>query len=395
MITTNSTKPPINKLFAVLTCLSVASFVGPSAQANWPFTRGGLTSTGVANTVLPVDPQPIWKYSITDSGFEANPICVGEVLYVGDVDGTVHAININDGSLVWKEKFEETGFLCAGAVDEGQFFLGDFEGTLRALSTEDGKELWQFQAESELYAGPIVYEDLLLITTESGGCLALDKKTGEEKWAFRIEAPLRCAPSIFKGHVMLSGCDSKLHVVDVTTGESIGSTELGSQTGCTAAIENDKAFFGTEEGRFVAINLTDIAAPKRAWEYRDPKRGQGIRTAAAVDAKHAVYSNQGKGVYCLNPANGELLWESRTRSRVESSPVIVGDRVSILTTRGRAQLLSLVDGEVVWEYEAGGSYLASPLATDGKLILLNTDGTIQCFGESEETSANIQPSEKK
>ena len=393
MITSNSIKPLINKLFAVLICLLIA--VTPSAQADWPFTRGGLTSAGVASTVLPADPQPTWKYTIEDSGFEGNPVCLGGVLYVGDVDGTVHAIKIDDGSLVWKKKFEETGFLCAGAVDNGRFFLGDFEGIVRALSTENGEELWQFQAESELYAGPIVYEDLLLITTESGGCLALDKTTGEEKWAFRIEAPLRCAPSIFQGHVMLSGCDSKLHVVNIANGESAGSTELGSQTGCTAAIQNKKAFFGTEEGRFVAIDLSDITAPKQAWDYRDPKRGQGIRIAAAVDAGHAVYSNQGKGIYCLNPTDGELIWDSRSRSRIESSPVIIGDRVAILTTRGRAQLLSLVDGEVVWEYEAGGSYLASPLAMDGKLILLNTDGTIQCFGESDEDSTNKQPSEKK
>ncbi len=380
MIISDYMKPLTHSLISAIVCLLV---FGQTASADWPFTRGQITSTGVAETTLAADPQLLWEYKIEDSGFEANPVAMAGILYVGDVDGTVHAINLNDGNLVWKTKFEETGFLCAGALDDGRFFLGDFDGIVRALSLEDGSELWQVQAESELYAGPIVYGDLLLITTESGSCLALDKTTGEEKWAFRIDAPLRCAPTIYQGHVMLSGCDSRLHVIDVTNGESVGSTEVGSQTGCTAAIQESKAFFGTEEGRFVAIDLTDPKDPKLAWDYRDPKRGQGIRVAAAADAKHVVYSNQGKGVYCLNPIEGELLWESRTRSRVESSPIIVGDRAAILTTRGRAQLLNLSDGEVTWEYEAGGSFLASPLAMDGKLILLNTDGTIRCFGQSE------------
>ena len=117
-----------------------------------------------------------------------------------------------------------------------------------------------------------------------------------------------------------------------------------------------------------------------AWTYRDPERGQPIRSAAAVTDKLVVYGSQGKAIYGLDPATGEVKWKVPTRSRVDSSPVIAGDQVVAATERGVLYVLDAATGAINWQYDAGGSFTASPAVVDGKIILGNTDGTLYCFG---------------
>ena len=153
-------------------------------------------------------------------------------------------------------------------------------------------------------------------------------------------------------------------------------------TGAPAAVRGNRAYFGTEGGTFYAIDLPTAAdeLPSVAWTYRDPDRGQPIRAAAAITDKLVVYGSQGKAVYALDRATGEFKWKLPTRTRVDSSPVIAGDRVVAATDRGVLYILIAESGEPTWQFDAGGSFSASPIVVDGRIILGNGDGTLYCFG---------------
>jgi outer membrane protein assembly factor BamB len=147
-------------------------------------------------------------------------------------------------------------------------------------------------------------------------------------------------------------------------------------------MRGDRVYFGTEGGTFFAIDVpTNGNDPAVAWTFRDPRRGQPIRTAAAVTDQLVVFGSQGKAVYGLDPATGNEKWKPlATRSRIESSPVIAGNRVVVATAAGKIYLLDANTGEVKWEQEMGGSFTASPAVVDAKIILGNGDGTLYCFG---------------
>lgn len=372
--------PGLGKRFFVLACclLSTNSFAD-----DWPFTRGDAQGSGVAQSKVSDSPELLWKYESKESAFEATPVVSKGIVYVGDADGTIHAIRLGDGEKVWTRLFEETGFVSGGAVLDGYFYVGDYDGVIYALSIKDGEPRWKFETESETYAGPILFEDQLLVTTEGGTLFSIDLSTGQENWRFTIEAPLRCAATISAGHTLLAGCDGKLHAIDLKTGKETGAVDIGGQTGNTAAIAGDYAYFGNEGGVFTAVKTKDPTDMQVAWTYRDPRRGQGIRTVAAVGDALVVYGSNGKAIYGLNPADGQPIWEQPVRSRVESSPVIADNRVLAATTRGRLLLLNAADGETLWEYDAGGSFISSPAVIDGRIVIGNTDGTLYCFGEKD------------
>ncbi|QDT70104.1 Outer membrane protein assembly factor BamB precursor [Planctomycetes bacterium MalM25] len=354
----------------------------PAAKADWPFVRGGADSTGATEVALPDEPKLLWTYDAEGASLETTPVVIGGVAYFGDADGAAHAVKLSDGSRVWRRQAEDTFYLSTGAVAGDAFVLPDADGLVRCFKRADGEVRWTFEAGAEVFGGPIVHEGLVLIPTEAGNLYALDAATGDERWSFTIEAPLRCAPTVVNGHALLAGCDGKLHTLNVATGEKAGDCDIGGPTGNTAAVADGVAYFGAEEGTFLAVDASDPSQPAVKWTYDDPKAGQGVRTAAALTPDAIVYANQAKTVYALRPADGEPVWRARTRSRVEASPLaLAGGRVLIATTRGRLMLLDAATGETVWSDHLGGGFLAAPAASDGVVLIGSTDGLLYAFGK--------------
>lgn len=370
-----------NFVFLVLIMLLATQ----TASADWPLVRGDAMASGVAKESLPEKLESVWEFTTEDSGFEATAIVVAGKVYLGDVDGTFYALRLSDGKVLWEQHFEDSGFLAGAAVVDQRIFVGDFNGVVRALQAETGEEIWSYTASAEFYAAPNVFADQVLVTTEAGELISLDAKSGEMNWVFQIEAPLRCWPTVVAGRVLLAGCDERLHAVDIANGEEVAGIDIDGPTGSTPAVAVGNVLFGTEQGTFYSIATKPISI---RWQYRDAKRSQAIRTAAAVNDRTVVYGTRGKQVYALAPESGELQWKFGVRSSVESSPIIVGDRVFVATKRGRIYALDVASGEETWQFEAGGGFMASPSVAEGKLILGNTDGTLYCFGEKRERAAD-------
>jgi outer membrane protein assembly factor BamB len=387
-------KPHINLRFSML-FVSIVVAIAVSVRAeNWPLARNDVLGTGATKTSIGPNPEVLWKYSAgAENGFEATAVVYDGIIYVADLAGSFHAVRLSDGTQVWKKDFADTGFGAAAAVEKGRLYVGDLNGTIYCLATADGQEFWSNKIEGEIHAGPTLNGDDVLFTCEGGTLSCRNKQDGNERWQFHIEAPLRCTPTISAGRAALAGCDSRLYIVDVADGKEIGAVDIDAPTGSTPAMKNDRVYFGTEGGTFYAISFPAEGGnnPLIAWQYRDPKRNQPIRAAAAVSEQIVVYGGQSKAIYGLLPDTGAEKWKVTTRARVESSPVIAGNDVVAATAGGKIYVIDAASGETKWEFDAGGSFIASPAVVDGKIILGNTDGVLYCFGAKK---AKVSSSEK-
>ena len=367
--------------------LLFALFDKPIAADDWPVVRGDVRGTAVAQTALSDRLEVLWKHQASnDAGFDATAVVADGVIYVGDSAGTFYAIRLVDGTALWKKEFADGSFAAGAAVADDRVFVGDLNGVVRCLSIADGDEQWSAKVEGEIYAGPTPHGDAVLVTSELGTLTCLRTEDGHQRWQFCIDAPLRCSPSLAAGRVMLAGCDSLLHVINAADGKETATVQIDGPTGSTPAMRDQRVYFGTEGGTFFAIDVPESNGPPPtvAWTFRDPRRGQPIRAAAAITEDLVVFGSQGKAIYGLNPDNGDVKWTLPTRSRVESSPVVAGQRVVAATTAGKIYLLDTATGQAKWEYDAGGSFTASPAVVDGRIILGNTDGTLYCFGDRNE-----------
>jgi outer membrane protein assembly factor BamB len=391
----------MRRAYALFVGLVAASVALIALADDWPHMRGNIKGTGVADGKLGDQLEELWTYKAPEpAGFEATAVIANGVVYVGDTEGSYHAVKLSDGQPVWTKKFDGDGFTAGAMFDQGRLYVADMQGNARCLDAGSGEELWSAKLGDQVHAGPTVYGDSVFYTCESGMLWSLDTATGKERWQFQIDAPLRCSPTIADSKIMLAGCDSLLHAVNVSDGKEAFTVPIDGPTGATAAIATSatdgvRAYFGTEGGTFFAINVTAAEGqkPDVAWTYRDPRRGQPIRAAAAVTDSLVVFGGQGKAVFALDPTTGDEKWKLSTRSRVDSSPVIVGERVVAATTAGKVYLLETAKGEVKWEQDYGGGFNASPAVADGRVVLGNTDGSLYCFGSKELTMEGTENTE--
>jgi outer membrane protein assembly factor BamB len=86
-------------------------------------------------------------------------------------------------------------------------------------------------------------------------------------------------------------------------------------------------------------------------------------------------------VHCLERSTGKEIWTFATKARVESSPLITGNRVYVGSNDGVLYELDLLSGKKIWDFTAGAPLSASPASSQGLLVIGSQDGVLYCFGD--------------
>jgi outer membrane protein assembly factor BamB len=345
----------------------------------WPVFRGNAQATGVADGKLPDQLDLLWKYTVDKGAFEATPAIVDGVVYIGDMDGTFYALDLQSGQPRWKFDYgkDKAGFTTAAAVRDGLVYIGDMDGNFFCLDAASGEKKWKATSDSEIDSAANFYQDNVLVGSQDTTLYCFDAHTGKPQWKHQIGDQIRCSPTVIENSCFLAGCDGKLHVIDVRSGEETGAVDINSPTGCTPAASGDFIYFGTEGATFLCVNWKQLT---NVWAWADKARGLSIRSSAAITPQAVIFGGRDKIVHALDPKTGDKLWDFPTKGRVDSSPVVVGERVFVGSADGRVYGLDLKTGQQVWQYEAGGALVGSPAVAQGRLVIASNAGVVYCFG---------------
>ncbi len=192
----------------------------------------------------------------------------------------------------------------------------------------------------------------------------------------KTDGPINGSPPVVEGRTFVAGCDSILRIIDVETGKELGQVDLKGQAGASPAIAGDWLFVGNMDKTFLAI---DWKQAQIKWEYT-PNRAFPFYSSAAVTEKVVVVGGRDRRIHALDRQTGKELWTFQTRQRVESSPVVVGERVYCGSSDGTLYGLNLKSGAKEWEKPLGSAITASPAVAAGRLIIGTSDGLLYCFG---------------
>src|SRR5262245_26529259 len=98
---------PRFSLFLLFALLLIAASSKTARADDWLLVRGDTLGSGIAKCDLPDKLEALWTYKAGKSaGFEATAVVADGVIYVGDNDGTLHAVRIDHGTTVWKKKYD-------------------------------------------------------------------------------------------------------------------------------------------------------------------------------------------------------------------------------------------------------------------------------------------------
>ncbi len=383
-------KQPINinrsaRKLVVKSVLFLFFFIGHVAFANWSSFRGNPQLTGVSDSELPENPRLLWTFQASDM-IESTAAVVDGTVYVGALDGVLYAIDAQTGKKRWT--YQASGSTKASpSIDNGVIYFGDSEGVFHAVDIATQQMKWQFKTEGEIISSATFVGDRVLFGSYDGFLYCLNRENGELIWKFETEGYVHGTPGIWtqpsketgdvQNFTIVTGCDSYLRVLNIDDGSQTQLVDLGAYVGASPAISESSVYCGTYGAEILAVNLD---TGEIAWRYRHPKRRFPFFASAALTDDAVIIGGRDKMVHALSSETGESLWTYTTKSRIESSAVIVGRRAFLGTTGGMLIALDVSTGESVWEFATGSSIAASPSVADNRLYIGTEDGTLYCFG---------------
>ncbi len=242
------------------------------------------------------EPKVLWEESVGDGSDDffsrLKPIVAYDKVYSASRAGDVIAFDKKTGKVVWK-------------ID-----LSD---------TKNERSFWDSRLSALLSGGPVAGLNKIFIGSENGKIYALDAQTGELIWQENIKGEIINAPAIESGIVVVNSASGIMKAFNAENGEELWK------------VEQDVP----------ALTLRGISAP--------------------VIASGGVLVGTGKGgvnVYLLD--KGQQGWSTEigepTGSTelervvdVDSAPVVFGDKIYAISSRGNLAAIELKSGRVIWK----------------------------------------------
>jgi len=237
------------------------------------------------------------------------------------------------------------------AVAYNTVYSGSREGDVYAFDISSGKEIWHTDISSLLYksgffeskksamlaGGLTAGENRIFVGSENGELFALDAKNGDLVWQSKVKGEIIASPAVDSGSVVVN----------------------------------------TVSGVVEAFNVSD---GKKQWLVEQEVPPLSLRgTSAPVIAAGGVLVGSASGdltVYILE--NGQEGWTAQIGEAtgttelervvdVDSAPVVFGDKIYSISSRGNLTAIDLRSGRVVWKRQYS-SY--RNIVIDGNIIVI-------------------------
>lgn len=378
-------------LSAVLCCQNVVTAGEP--RLSWPYRNGpGLNSNVDAADAegLPIEfneqsGQNIkWKIPLAGPGHSTPVIGAGRVwLTAATEDGTqqfVYCLDADTGKvlhhkLVFENEAPEplgqnvntyASPSCALQDDAVYVHFGSY-GTAR-LSTETAEIVWQRRdIKCRHFRGPgsspVIFQNLLILTfdgIDSQFLMAVDTGSGKTVW--RTNRSTDYGDLDADGHPKRDGDLRKAYSTPGLFAVN-GRTQVVS-VGSRGAYGYD-AVTGKEIWGIRHDDFNAAAPPAFHNDIAILHSGSGGRNLFGVQLNAST-----KG----DVTESHVRWNRTQGNPKLAAPILVDDRVYMITDKGVASCVAADTGEEIWKDRVGGTHVASPISANGFIYFCSEEG---------------------
>ncbi len=282
--------------------LSTSPAVLPSGLVLWP---------GPQSTLLAVTPAGDVAWRLELDGLVTSPAALADgTVAVGDDTGRVLLLEPTaaDAGVVWDVDLGEASYGSVVVADDGETVYQSVVSGVVAL--RDGEVLWRTSEPSGdgdlVEVSPAVAPDgTVVVGSNDPHQYGLDPEDGSVRWRWQRDFWTYSSPSVTRDGI---------------------------------------AYFGDHDNRVIGLDAATGALRFRYAGSREDRNpgGIGIWTSVVVDAEHTTYVGTRDGLVYAVTRDGELLWELRAGTTVDSYPALAGDGALLIGTVDGA-LLSIAD----------------------------------------------------
>ena len=395
----------------------------PYRNADWP-SPGGYPANAMYHLDASGPLQQIWeqdagKGSDDDSRLTAPPIVADGRIYVLDSEAHLFAFDAKRGNPLWDKDLApqegesnfwndaslgligknttidpRKGFGGGITFDDGHLFVSTGFGTVYALDPSSGKQIWKTDLNVPIVNAPVANGGRVFVSSQDNHFVALAESDGRQLWDHNGIAEsagiLESTSAAVAGEFVIAPYTSgELYAIRVTNGRPAWNDTLTSSGMVTAlselddiagrpVVDRDMVFAISHSGMMVGINLS---TGERAWV----RNVGGINTPwVAGDFVYVLTTDQ--QLLCLERKDGKVKWihqmprwknpDDRDGPIVWSGPVLVSDRLVLISSTGQAVSVSPYTGDQLGTMDIpDGAYIA-PIVANGTLYVLTNDAQL-------------------
>jgi outer membrane protein assembly factor BamB len=311
---------------------------------------------------------------------------------VGIVERVRDPLSILDGSGTDKES------VGGGiAVVNGKLFVTSGLGVVSGLDSKTGEEVWRTVTRTPMHSAPTAAGGRVFAVSDDNELFAFNAETGEVIWTYQgiVEsARMLTAPSpAVVGDTVISGFASgELIALRVQNGSVLWQDALSSAGQLTPLASLNDIASGpvVDDGYVIASSQSGVTS---AFDLRT---GQRIWTQPAGSlnfpllAGDFVYLALTDGrVICMSKTDGSVIWVTQLRSHKNikkkkkrisySGPIFVGERLLVMSSKGKAITLNPYDGTILDEFKIGGNVFVAPVIANETVFVMTNSAKLIAF----------------
>jgi outer membrane protein assembly factor BamB len=331
--------------YANLTTLEMAQAAGGGGSA---ISLGSAVSTGDATKGAKLS-QVSWTRVFEGGGtIVSTPLIDGDRVYVGvshaaglDVFGIFYCLERDTGKIVWQfdAQQELKQIFSSPCIADGKLYFGEGLHTERqskvyCVDAATGKEVWRYQTQSHTESSPCVGDGKVFFGAGDDGVLCCNAATGDKLWQFQPGLHVDASPTVVGKRLYAGSGISRTHkttamfCLDIDTGKPVWSVNAELPVWSSPTIVGEHAFYGLGNGQYGmsaekpagAVMCVEVATGKRIWERPVP---DGVLDKPLVDERHVYVGSRDAQFYCLDRADGRVVWK-----RDMGSPVVSGAKLA-------------------------------------------------------------------
>lgn len=274
----------------------------------------------------------------------------------------------------WKQKTIGNGSYML-LVHDGVIYSGDDEGNLYAINCESGDIIWTFKAGGRFYNGPSIKDESLYFGVHGGLMYSLDITTGKEIWSVKTGGSV-CFPPVFNNGLGYAlSHDRNLYIFDLKDG-TIRDTISGDYWMCgIPSIVNNHIYYPDWGGNVSSYNLN---ARENEWTFHTGSNSQRY-TCLSISDSTAYFVASDSTLHVIDLANGDEIMSFKAADKITRSPAISGNLIAFTTSNSHFYVINKNDGKVLWDYVSEGTTNSHPIIVSDVVYFGSGNGTLYAF----------------
>ena len=366
------------------------------ALADWP-QAGGVPDHAIEHVQAAPALTIAWRRRFGPlPGFTghvtAQPIVADGRIFVMDGQATVTALDFQTGRELWKSNFvprrgkDREGYGGGLAFADGRVFVTSGLRFVAALKASDGTVVWRRDVDTPVRGAPTLSGGKLYVVDATDQLLSFATADGSPSWTYQaLEEPARVlrasSPAVEGETVVAPFASGELTALQASNGTELWSyvlsltnrnnalSEIRDIAGRPVIYRGD-VLAGSHSGVFAAV---DLRSGQPRWSLPI------TTTTSPWPAGDVVYVvDQSGKLICISREAGQVYWVIDLNKNVIpkkrpvwSGPVLVSDRIVVLSTNGELRALDPQDGHTIksLDLKVKGGATISPAIAGGELLI--------------------------